>query len=52
MVAFFSPSSILHAVDRVGFLAEFGELAGGFVLELVDAHLEDRRADIANSARN
>ena len=33
----------LHAVDGVGFLAEFGELAGGLVLELVDAHLEPPR---------
>ncbi len=33
----------LHAVDRIGFLAEFGELAGGLVLELVDAHLEPPR---------
>ena len=29
----------LHAVDSVGFLAEFGELAGGLVLELVDTDL-------------
>jgi hypothetical protein len=33
----------LHAVDGVGFLAEFGELAGGLVLELIDAHLEPPR---------
>ena len=33
----------LHAIDRVGLLAEFGELAGGLVLELVDAHLQTPR---------
>ena len=33
----------LHAVDRIGLLAEFGELAGGLVLELIDAHLEPPR---------
>ena len=33
----------LHAIDRVGLLAEFGELAGGLVLELIDAHLEPAR---------
>ncbi len=33
----------LHAIDRIGFLAEFGELAGGLVLELVDAHLQPPR---------
>ena len=33
----------LHAVDGVGLLAEFGELAGGLVLELLDAHFETPR---------
>ena len=33
----------LHAVDRIGLLAEIGELAGGAVLELLDAHLEPPR---------
>ena len=32
-----------QAVDRVGFLAEFGKLAGGLVLELLDAHFEPPR---------
>src|SRR4030095_563776 len=33
----------LHAVDRVALLAEFGELAGGLVLELLDVHFEPSR---------
>jgi hypothetical protein len=33
----------LHAVDRVALLAEFGELARGLVLELLDAHFEPSR---------
>jgi len=32
-----------EAVDGVGFLAEIGELAGGFRLELFDAHFEPSR---------
>ena len=33
----------LHAVDRIGFLAEFGKLAGGLVFQLIDVHLEPAR---------
>jgi hypothetical protein len=43
IVAFFSPSSIFMRLIASDLLAEFGELAGGLVLELVDAHLEPPR---------
>jgi hypothetical protein len=43
IVAFFSPSSTFMRLIAVGLLAELGELAGGLVLELLDAHLQPPR---------
>ena len=40
MVAVFSPSSTLQAIDGIAFLAELGELTCASGLELLDAHFQ------------